>query len=125
MKVDNIDKFGHCILCHRNLLKNVALSGKIEPCFDPDKDEAWLKLNTGSMMSISVCKKCKSNTDFESIDNKKKVLEAVNNGWELEMDLMLKNKEKFPEFNEEKRNKLKQLYSSITDFIYDKEFKVT
>lgn len=122
-KAQNIDKFGFCISCNKYLLKNVVLNGKQEAQFTPHKDEIWLKLNTGSMMSISVCKHCKKTVDFNDPVTKAQILEAVQNGWTLEMDLMSRQPNKYPDFNLSKRNALETLYSSIADYNHIKGFK--
>jgi hypothetical protein len=122
-KAQNIDKFGYCIMCGKYLLKNIIINGKQEAAFDSDKDEVWLKLNTGSMMSISVCKPCKEYIDFSDPDTKTSVLEAVNNGWTIEMDIMTLNPDKYPNFTPEKRQELEDLYSTFNDYQHTPNFK--
>lgn len=114
MKIDNIDKFGNCVVCHKNLIRNVALNGKIEGMFDADKDEAFMKLNNGSIMPISICKNCKSKVDLDSPDVKFSIMEAVQNGWTLEMDHMNKHPELFPDWNAAKKQVLEKYYSGLS-----------
>lgn len=123
-RAHNIDKFGHCILCHDYLLKNIVVKGKQEAAFTPDKDEVWVKLNNGSMMSISVCKTCKHTTDFDDSTIKTGIFEALQNGWELEMDLMQSRPDKYPDFTPDKREGLERLYSSFSDYAWMKDFKL-
>lgn len=113
MKIENIDKFGHCVVCHRNLIKNVVLNGKVEGVFDADKDEAQLKLNNGSVMPISICKPCKISKDLSDSMVHSKIMDAVQNGWLLEMDHMDRNPDKFPEWNSKKKEDLKKYYSTL------------
>lgn len=122
-KANNIDKFGFCICCQKYLLKNVVIKGKQEAQFTPDKDEVWLKLNTGSMMSISVCRNCKNTLDFNDADMKKEILDAVQNGWTIEMDMMTLNPAQFPDFTTDKRQGAQNLYASIIDYSWIKDFK--
>ncbi len=113
MKIENIDKFGHCVVCHRNLIKNVVLNRKVEGVFDADKDEAHLKLNNGSVMPISICKPCKGSVDLNNAIIQNKIMDAVQNGWVLEMNHMDEHPEKFPDWNKEKRSKLENYYSNL------------
>lgn len=124
-KAQNIDKFGHCILCHKCLLKNVVINGKQEALFDANKDEVWVQLNNGALMSISVCKPCKSQTDFNDDATKTQVLRSVQLGWQLEMDLMSLHPQKYPDFSSDKRLGLEAFYSSLTDYKWIKDFSLS
>jgi hypothetical protein len=124
MKIKNIDKFGHCVVCHRNLVKNVVINGKQEGVFDGDKTEAYMKLNTGSLLPISICRQCLATTDLNDPKVHSQILEAVNNGWALEIDHMKRNPEKFPEFTAEKERTLKEFYANLHITGHEKHHKV-
>ena len=124
MKIENIDKFGHCVVCHRNLIKNVAINGKIEGVFDADKDEAYLKLNNGSLMPISICRPCKESTDLTNVTIHAQIMEAVQEGWKLEMHMMMNNPDRFPEWNKEKQDRLQKYYNNLRIIGYEKNHKV-
>ena len=118
-KIHNIDKFGNCVVCHKNLIKNVVLNGKQEGVFDADKDEAYLKLNNGSLMPISICRPCKDSTDLTDPTVQTTIMEAVNNGWELEMDQMDRNPDKYPDWNSAKKQKLQEFYQGLSIVGYE------
>lgn len=118
MKVDNIDKFGNCVFCHRNLVKNVVLNGKIDVVFDADRDHIHCQFNNGSYTDIPVCKPCKKDLDFNAPDIREQIMEQVKLGWELEIDHMDRNAAKFQGWNEKAKKSLKDYYETITDYTY-------
>jgi hypothetical protein len=122
MQVKNIDKFGHCIVCHKYLLKNVAINGKIEEVFDANKDEAYMKLNNGSIMPISICKPCKESVNLDDPDIHKQLMEAVHEGWKLEIDLMKEDPEKYG-FTPEKEQVLRRYYKDLYITGHDRHHK--
>lgn len=124
MKIDNIDKFGHCCLCHKNLIRNIVINGKVEGTWHPDKDEAYMKLNQGSLMPISLCRSCKESSDLRDSNVHISIMEAVNHGWMLEIDHMKRNPEQFKDFTTEKEESLKKLYSGLSIVGYEKNHKV-
>jgi len=124
MKIDNIDKFGNCVVCHRNLIRNIVINGKVEGVWHPDKDEAYMKLNQGSLMPISICRPCKKSTDLNDPTVHNNIMEAVNNGWLLEIDHMKRNPDQFKDFTPEKEQALKDMYSKLSITGYEKNHKV-
>lgn len=114
MKIENIDKFGHCVFCHRNLIKNVVVNGKVEGVFDADKDEAYMKLNNGSLMPICICKPCKNDVNLDNPIVQTKIMDAVQEGWKLEMHMMRDNPDKFPDWTPEKHEKLQKHYDILS-----------
>jgi hypothetical protein len=120
MKIENIDKFGHCVICHRNLIKNVVINGKVEGVFDSDKDEAFLKLNINSLMPICICKPCKASVDLTDTATHERIMEAVQEGWKLEMHMMRDNPDKFPDWTPEKHEKLQKHYDNLKIMEYVK-----
>ena len=112
MKIDNIDKFGNCVFCHRNLIKNVILNGKIQGLLDPDADTSFFKLTNGSILVVPICKPCKRDVNLIDPIVQSHIMESVNNGWELEFHHMKANKDKFPDHTELKEQELKEYYNT-------------
>lgn len=124
MKINNIDKFGCCVICHRNLVINKVIGGKVQGTWHPDKDDAYMKLNQGSLMPISICKPCKNNIDLTNPDTHTQIMEAVNNGWELEINYMKEHPEQFKDFTIDKEKSLRDMYSSLNITGYEHNHKV-
>lgn len=100
INTDNIDRFGHCVVCHKNLLVKRIVDGVVVDMFSPLFDETNFILNNGSEMKVTICKKCKENNDLTQEDTHKMIMDAVYKGWELETK-MLVNDEKAIEWDEE------------------------
>lgn len=124
MKIDNIDKFGNCCVCHRNLVVNKVIGGKVESTWHPDKDDAYMKLNQGSLMPIAICKPCKHSVDMTDPLVHTQIMQAVNNGWALEIDHMKKHPEQFKDFTPEKEKALKDMYKGLSITGYEHNHKV-
>ena len=107
--MSNIDKYGHCAICHNNLMVERVSDGKVINMFTPDKDETEFLLDDGSRMRISICRPCKLTIDFNDkkvIDN---IMEAVINGWQLEVDTLVAD-EKRPEWTPERAKNHMKVY---------------
>lgn len=124
MKIDNIDKFGNCCTCHRNLVINKVIGGEIQGTWHPDKDDVYMKLNQGSLMPIAICKPCKNSLDLTDSIVHTQIMEAVHNGWMLEIDYMKQNPDKFKDFTPEKEKSLKDMYSELSITGYEHNHKV-
>ncbi len=101
MNVDDIDKFGHCCVCHKNLMVKRVVDGKVADMFTPFYDETVFLLNNGSQMQVTICKTCKSANDLSDRKVHNNIMAAVMKGWELETDLLVKD-ESNPEWTKEK-----------------------
>ena len=112
MKIDNIDKFGNCVCCHRHLVKNVILNGKVEGVLDGDADTSYFKLTNGSILVVPICKPCKKTMDLHLRVTQDTIMDSVQEGWTLELHHMRDNKDKFPEFTEDKKKQLIDYYAS-------------
>lgn len=77
------DKFGHCTICSKNLVSEVAINGKIESRFTPDFNEVKLILSDNSKMRVCMCSECKNNF---SQDKYVGVMNKVKKAWEMEVD---------------------------------------
>src|ERR1700741_5625957 len=110
MEIKDIDKFGNCVSCHRNLVKNVVLNGKVEGVMDADADTSYFKLTNGSILVVPICKPCKATMNLDDPIVHDTIMKSVQEGWTLEMHMMKNNPDKFKDFNSEKEEKLKKLY---------------
>lgn len=89
MNTDDIDKFGHCVLCHQNLLTKRVVDGKVIDMFLPTYDQTTFLLNTGSQMQVTICKICKHSNDLSDPMVHDNIMEAVMKGWELETNMLV------------------------------------
>lgn len=64
MKIDDIDKFGNCVSCHRHLVENRIIGGKVTGVLHPDASDSFFRLNTGSILVVPICKPCKNGKDL-------------------------------------------------------------
>lgn len=101
VNTDNIDKFGHCCVCHKNLLTKRVVDGKVVEMFTPFYDETVFLLDSGSQMQITICKTCKSSTDLNDRKIHKDIMDACMKGWELETKMLVAD-DKLPDWTEEK-----------------------
>lgn len=109
---DDIDKFGHCIICHKNLLTKRVVDGKVVDMFLPIYSDTMFLLSNGSQMQVTICKPCKESTDLNDSKIRKNIMEAIMKGWELETKL--KVEEKDANFTEENRKKYLDYMDKIT-----------
>ena len=77
------DCFGHCCLCHKNMLVEEVIGGKVQMRFLPDYDETEYLLDDGSKMRVALCKPCKSQLSEKHHD---KVMGSIIKGWRVEVD---------------------------------------
>ena len=100
MTTDDIDRFGHCVICHKNLLIKRIVDGKEVDMFMPIYSETKFLLNTGSEMSVTICKPCKETNDLNDPIVKDNIMQAVYKGWELENKILVAD-ENNPSWTEE------------------------
>lgn len=110
MKVEkaNIDRFGHCVICHKPMIIEKVIDQRPQLRFIPEYDTMRFLLNTNSLMRVAVCKTCKP--DVKDKDHKQ-IMKAVINGWDLETKMLVKDKNK-PEWDEAKRKKYMDDFST-------------
>ena len=98
------DKYGHCSLCHTNLIIEEVIDGKVQLRFTVDKDETEYLLDDGSRMRVCICKPCKAKlTDKDS----PKIMASVIKGWEMEVAQLDWAKEKKEQYlNEYSKKKI-------------------
>jgi hypothetical protein len=76
------DAYGHCVVCHRNLIYEQVIGQKVTKRFSVDYAETEYLLDDKSKMRVAICKPCKSViTDEDS----KKVMDCVKAGWAEEV----------------------------------------
>lgn len=90
MEEIRIDKFGHCVLCHRMLIEQKVIDHKVQFVFNSDHAETEFLLNDGSRMRVCMCKPCQQTRDLSSSQTKEEIMEAVKNGWQLEVNALVK-----------------------------------
>jgi hypothetical protein len=123
-KIDNIDKFGNCVSCHRHLIKNIIVGGKVQGVLDADASDSFFKLNTGSILVVPICKPCKSTMDLDDPTVQSNIMDEVNNGWKLELDYMKSHPDAFPDSNCEKELAIKDLYEGLSIVSHEANHKV-
>ena len=77
------DKYGHCIICSKNMLIEAVIGGKVEKRLTSDYDETEVLLNNGSRMRVCTCRDCKKKVTPKTF---KTIMQKVNNGWKMEVD---------------------------------------
>ncbi len=76
------DKYGHCVSCHRYLMLEKLIDGKIVEVNHPDYGEEEFLLNDGSRMRVAICVKCKDKiTKSDETD----IMKSVIRGWATEI----------------------------------------
>ena len=78
MKRIKPDKFGHCVICHNNLLIEAVIDGKIQRRFKTEHSETMFLLNDGSKMRVAICTVCKP---LVSEDKFIDIMDSVYEGW--------------------------------------------
>lgn len=101
MNTDNIDRFGHCCKCHRNMIVKRVVDGKVIEMFAPEHDHTDFLLNNGSIMKVCMCKICKNSYDLNDPQVQSDIMEAVMKGWELETEKLIEDESK-PDWTEER-----------------------
>ena len=91
VNTDNIDRFGHCVICHNNLLVKRIVDGVVVDMFSPLFDETKFILNNGSEMKVTICRKCKDTVDLNDYNTRNNIMAAVYKGWELEANMLVKD----------------------------------
>lgn len=103
----NFDKYGHCIRCHENLIIEQVIDGKLQTRLSPKYDETNYLLDDGSKMRVVTCKLCKPDVTEEMNEE---IMACVIKGWEVETDLLVKDKGK-PAWTKEKKKEYMEVYS--------------
>lgn len=87
--MSGVDLYGHCCLCHNNMILNRVVGGKMIKMFSPDYDSTQFVLNNKSKCNVSMCKPCKSNNDLHDPKIQEDIMQSLIAGWKLEQDMMI------------------------------------
>lgn len=101
MNTDNIDRFGHCVKCHLNLLTKRVVDNKVIDMFLPIYNTTDFILDNGSKMTVTICTPCKNSVNLNEQQVHSDIMEAVQKGWQLETKI--KQQEGDPSWSEDKR----------------------
>ncbi len=99
-RLERIDRYGHCVFCTKNMIVKRVVDGKVIDMFTPDHDHTEFMLDSGSIMKVCMCKKCKENVDLSRPVIHKMIMDAVQRGWELETKTLIAS-EAHPDWTEE------------------------
>jgi hypothetical protein len=81
------DKYGHCCLCHKDLLLPRIVGGKEIMMFTPEFDQTEFVLSNKSRMVVCMCKPCKASVDLSNPDIHSQIMESVIAGWDMEQGI--------------------------------------
>lgn len=96
MSID-YDKYGHCSLCHKIMMKHIVSDGKLVQVFTAEATHMEKTLTDGSKMRVAVCKTCKN--DYKPETDDKRLMASVIKGWGKEADELVADITK-PQFDE-------------------------
>ena len=78
----DFDKYGHCVMCHKNMLIEQSIDGRVQQRFTTDYSETEYLLDDGSKMRVAICIDCKKDLTDKDIP---KIMDCVKKGWEVEV----------------------------------------
>lgn len=103
----DFDRHGHCCACHKNMLIEEVIGGKIQRRWTADYDEAEYLLNDNSKMRVTICRQCKAlGKHLDTAD----IMDAVIRGWKAETDILVLDENK-PMWDEKKQIEYMDVYS--------------
>ena len=79
------DKYGHCVSCHRYLLMEKVIDGKVTEVNHPDYSEDEFLLDDGSRMRVAICTACRHGLTEKDY---KKIMVSVIKGWRTEIQYL-------------------------------------
>lgn len=85
------DKFGHCVRCHKYLIREVIDRGKVIKAPTSDSDSEVFFLNNYTNMRVSICSKCKQNLKEEDFEY---IMDAIIKGWDWETTQLVNDSKK-------------------------------
>lgn len=98
------DEYGKCCNCHKDMLIEQVIDGKIQKRFTPEYTEKAYKLDDGTVMRVALCIQC-ANSDLKAT----KVMDCVIKGWDRETDKLVESP-LFPEWTPEKKKQHMDVY---------------
>lgn len=87
------DLFGHCIICHRNMLEDKMIDGVMVQVLNGDYRETEYLLDTGSKMRVAMCVQCKTKLT-DTAEEMSSIIKTVIKGWEIETDDLVSDNKK-------------------------------
>jgi len=97
------DKYGHCVVCHKNMLIEAVIDNKVQKRFTPEYQETEFLLDDGSKMRVAICESCKSGI---SKKDETKIMDCVKEGWKVELDGL-------PHWSNERKQKYLDKYMKL------------
>ena len=85
MKEDDLIK---CYLCHKPLLQEKVIEGKLQKVLHPERVITQFYLNNNSRMDVALCIPCKG-MDIDNPIVQNKIMKNVIDGWQSEQDILL------------------------------------
>lgn len=79
------DKYGHCCLCHSNLIVPQIVGGKQIMTFTADFDQTEFVISNKTRLVVCICKPCKAGNDLSSSKIHNNIMKSVIAGWDMEM----------------------------------------
>lgn len=75
------DEYGHCCLCHKNLIVPRVVGGEQIMMLTPEFDQTEFIISNNSRMVVCMCRTCKSTVDLNNTIVHNKIMESVKLGW--------------------------------------------
>ena len=105
------DTYGHCVLCHTNMIYEQVIDSKVQQRFHTDYGEITYLLDDGSNMRVAVCKKCQAIME-DDIEEKGYIMDCVKEGWKAETRKLVEDKNK-TDWDEKRRKKYLDRYNKL------------
>lgn len=91
------DLFGHCCNCHKNMLIEQVVGGRVIKRFTPDFSEVEYLLNDASKMRVTICVQCQ---ELGAHEDTQTIMDTVIKGWQHMVDGFVKDDSK-PQWTQE------------------------
>lgn len=110
--MDTKDRFGACVICHKDMIVERVVDGKVINMFSPEKDETIFNLDDGSIMPVSICKTCKNSVNLDDPKLHDKIMNSVVEGWQYQVDQFVSD-DKRPDWTQEKADLYMEEYGVL------------
>jgi hypothetical protein len=77
-----------CYSCHKKLIEERVIDGKLQKFLSPERVITQFYLNNGSKMDVALCYECK-NIDLDSPEIQDNIMNNIIDGWQLEKNILL------------------------------------
>lgn len=102
--MNTADRFGACVVCHKDMVVDRVVGDKIVRMFDVEHDQTKFNLKDGSIMPVCICKTCKRNTNLDDPLVQESIMSSVIDGWKEETKQLVAD-DKRPEWTQDKADK--------------------